>query len=356
MAEATATANASTDNTTLEEAPSPPGGQQYNDDANNLAAVKSNTNKTDIMNSSETDEEDSESDDEGPKDFNVVVDTGPVSMFQQSDPKKSSMAQILAQKIPDTKNHTIVNKPQINSKGPNVQKQGEAEHSVYDENMVDDDKPWLRPGADISDYFNYGFDEDTWKMYCERQRMIRAGLDPKTGKGVLPRKDDRRRRDDFHDRDREFRDRRDGYDRDRRHHNNNQPQSIGTLDPAQDLAKQAADQAMRAMQAMASAGATGAMPPMPAGMMPPMPGGMPGLPPAPHTLPGAITSHAHAQPKIKKEYNDDIRDRERRSRDDHRRDDDRRRGERYDHRDRRGPDGGGYKRRHDDRDYRDRRY
>ena len=28
-------------------------------------------------------------------------------------------------------------------------------------------------GADISDYFNYGFNEDTWRMYCEKQRRMR---------------------------------------------------------------------------------------------------------------------------------------------------------------------------------------
>ncbi|ORZ37929.1 Fip1 motif-domain-containing protein [Catenaria anguillulae PL171] len=36
-----------------------------------------------------------------------------------------------------------------------------------------DDKPWRRPGEDISDYFNFGFNEDTWKMYCDRQRALR---------------------------------------------------------------------------------------------------------------------------------------------------------------------------------------
>lgn len=33
-----------------------------------------------------------------------------------------------------------------------------------------EDKPWRKPGADITDYFNYGFNEDTWKAYCERQK------------------------------------------------------------------------------------------------------------------------------------------------------------------------------------------
>lgn len=33
-----------------------------------------------------------------------------------------------------------------------------------------EDKPWRKPGADITDYFNYGFNEDTWRSYCERQK------------------------------------------------------------------------------------------------------------------------------------------------------------------------------------------
>ncbi|CAG5036367.1 unnamed protein product [Parnassius apollo] len=37
-----------------------------------------------------------------------------------------------------------------------------------------EDKPWNKPGADISDYFNYGFNEVTWSAYCERQRRLRV--------------------------------------------------------------------------------------------------------------------------------------------------------------------------------------
>ena len=28
-------------------------------------------------------------------------------------------------------------------------------------------------GADITDYFNYGFTEETWRLYCEKQRKMR---------------------------------------------------------------------------------------------------------------------------------------------------------------------------------------
>jgi hypothetical protein len=29
-------------------------------------------------------------------------------------------------------------------------------------------------GADITDYFNYGFTEETWRKYAEKQRMLRG--------------------------------------------------------------------------------------------------------------------------------------------------------------------------------------
>ena len=32
----------------------------------------------------------------------------------------------------------------------------------------------LSVGADITDYFNYGFNEDSWKLYCSKQNRLRA--------------------------------------------------------------------------------------------------------------------------------------------------------------------------------------
>lgn len=34
------------------------------------------------------------------------------------------------------------------------------------------DKPWRKPGSDISDWFNYGFDEVSWEAYCYRRRDV----------------------------------------------------------------------------------------------------------------------------------------------------------------------------------------
>lgn len=50
---------------------------------------------------------------------------------------------------------------------------GAAAHEVDLENI--EDKPWRKPGADITDYFNYGFTEETWAAYCARQKRMRVG-------------------------------------------------------------------------------------------------------------------------------------------------------------------------------------
>ncbi|KAI1340319.1 Fip1 motif-domain-containing protein [Xylariaceae sp. FL0016] len=43
-----------------------------------------------------------------------------------------------------------------------------------DEDLSENDKPWRKPGTDLSDYFNYGFDEFTWAMYATKQDSVRG--------------------------------------------------------------------------------------------------------------------------------------------------------------------------------------
>ena len=49
--------------------------------------------------------------------------------------------------------------------------------NIYDvdyENLGYEDRPWRKPGADPSDYFNYGFNDDTWLAYCIKKRKKKA--------------------------------------------------------------------------------------------------------------------------------------------------------------------------------------
>ncbi|KAI5115809.1 hypothetical protein M0805_001285 [Coniferiporia weirii] len=45
--------------------------------------------------------------------------------------------------------------------------------SIFEIDMTNlADKPWRRPGSDLSDWFNYGFDEISWEVYCYRRRSL----------------------------------------------------------------------------------------------------------------------------------------------------------------------------------------
>lgn len=43
-----------------------------------------------------------------------------------------------------------------------------------DEDLPENEKPWRRPGTDITDFFNYGFDEFTWTLYANKQETVRS--------------------------------------------------------------------------------------------------------------------------------------------------------------------------------------
>ncbi|PVV01031.1 hypothetical protein BB560_004567 [Smittium megazygosporum] len=56
---------------------------------------------------------------------------------------------------------------------------------IYDYDLgVGAEKPWLKPGADITDYFNFGFTEQTWKLYCVKQKVLREKFNPSNIKNL----------------------------------------------------------------------------------------------------------------------------------------------------------------------------
>jgi pre-mRNA 3'-end-processing factor FIP1 len=45
--------------------------------------------------------------------------------------------------------------------------------SIFEHDMDSfTEKPWRRPGSNIADWFNYGFDEISWEAYCYRRRQL----------------------------------------------------------------------------------------------------------------------------------------------------------------------------------------
>lgn len=60
--------------------------------------------------------------------------------------------------------------PKIDPTEPGVLSDGT---SVFDIDMTNfAEKSWRRPGSDLSDWFNYGFDEISWEAYCIRRREL----------------------------------------------------------------------------------------------------------------------------------------------------------------------------------------
>jgi len=161
---------------------------------------------------------------------------------------------------------------------PEVKAQGDSAFTIYDADTLDEEKPWLQDGADPSDYFNYGFDEESWRIYCERQRMIRAGLDPLSARHIM----DRKKRPNYADKDPEG-DMDDHHNNNMNHHRNNMNNNMNHQGQKQSNNTFSIEEAAKAaaMQAILAGGIPGMTP----GAIPGMPGigaaaasgGIPGL-------------------------------------------------------------------------------
>ncbi|KAI9282621.1 Fip1 motif-domain-containing protein [Sporodiniella umbellata] len=78
--------------------------------------------------------------------------------------------------VPAANTFSNANQPNKAAQGGiNLEGVGEYNGQPINEVNLDDfeDKPWRKPGADITDYFNYGFNEVTWRAYCAKQKMLR---------------------------------------------------------------------------------------------------------------------------------------------------------------------------------------
>lgn len=52
-------------------------------------------------------------------------------------------------------------------------------NTIFDHDMDGtEDKPWRRPGANPTDWFNYGLNEPAWKAYAAKQRRMREDEAP----------------------------------------------------------------------------------------------------------------------------------------------------------------------------------
>ncbi|CAF0913064.1 unnamed protein product [Rotaria sordida] len=120
---------------------------------------------------SQLDDDDSDDDDDDDDGIQVTIgDYEPeVSTFQTNRQKPRGMLSGGPAAMPPKSSIT---------RGVDVDAQGVINgQPTYEHDIVnaykDEEKPWKKPGADITEYFNYGFTEETWVQYCDRQRRLR---------------------------------------------------------------------------------------------------------------------------------------------------------------------------------------
>merc|ERR1712137_185361 len=101
------------------------------------------------------------------EEFNVIVSDPTPAPVQAAPPRETIILQSnieQEQPLPTTSHRQFVPTP------------NQSNDNLYDTDyasMAPEDRPWNKPGADVTDYFNYGFNEETWQRYCKKQQKKR---------------------------------------------------------------------------------------------------------------------------------------------------------------------------------------
>jgi pre-mRNA 3'-end-processing factor FIP1 len=111
-----------------------------------------------------------------PQSTATATATQSAALFEHSVPASSSDGQIHEQKAiegPDPSTLRPATAPPSHPKiDPSVPGTLDG-RSILDVDLgAMAEKPWRRPGSDLSDWFNYGFDEISWEAYCYRRRDL----------------------------------------------------------------------------------------------------------------------------------------------------------------------------------------
>ncbi|XP_070197792.1 pre-mRNA 3'-end-processing factor FIP1-like isoform X2 [Littorina saxatilis] len=140
----------------------------------NGVVVKKEDREEGEMSGEEGESQEKDDDDDSDED-NVQVTIGDIKAWSVNEQPRNLFKSGSNYQKPAAATGT---KPAGTAKGIDIDAQGTI-NSVpvyeFDLNSIEaEEKPWRKPGADITDYFNYGFTEETWQQYCDKQRRLRA--------------------------------------------------------------------------------------------------------------------------------------------------------------------------------------
>ncbi|KAG5437486.1 hypothetical protein PCANB_000914 [Pneumocystis canis] len=153
------------------------------DDKNTVLNNEKDQEMSDLCKNPEVENEEEE-EEESDSDIEFVIEMKPGQRAEPlSRPVPYSSVRVSGPTKNTDKGNLSTSKTELSTtKPPGVDVSHVAEwngKSLYQLDMESlDDKPWRKPGADITDYFNYGFDEFTWTAYCAKQTGIREEFMP----------------------------------------------------------------------------------------------------------------------------------------------------------------------------------
>ncbi|KAG0368507.1 pre-mRNA 3-end-processing factor fip1l1 [Gamsiella multidivaricata] len=137
----------------------------------------------------EEEEDESEEEEDSESDIEIVMDNEE-NRQESAGPSKQTVVNIKTNTPAKSGTTTVTNAngtvdviPATKPGGVDINAVGSIDGvELYDVDLDGvEDKPWRKPGADLTDYFNYGFNENIWRAYCHKQKMMRenpfAGFD-----------------------------------------------------------------------------------------------------------------------------------------------------------------------------------
>lgn len=144
-----------------------------------LSSLYTDLNEESLRDDVEQTEEYMIDDNQQDDDIEIVLD-------ETSEPQEKQLTSISTSKsntIPGQGINSPGSRPSIQQKNLVIYGVPEYEgQSIFNVDLdTIEDKPWRKPGADITDYFNFGFDEYTWRQYCYKQKLLKDET-TKTGK------------------------------------------------------------------------------------------------------------------------------------------------------------------------------
>ncbi|EMG47939.1 FIP1 Pre-mRNA polyadenylation factor FIP1 [Candida maltosa Xu316] len=134
-------------------------------------------------NNNDDDDEEEDEDEESDSDDDIDIIIGDNQPTKSSSASSSTtLGNDTLSEVVDEESATATKKPQHTTVTSRIDIDNVPEYEDKPLTQLDLDllklKPWRAPGVDVSDYFNFGFDEFTWTAYCHKQDKLRGEFNP----------------------------------------------------------------------------------------------------------------------------------------------------------------------------------